>query len=37
MPEKTQYSPKMQQLVELAAELEDLGHMKNSPLMKSAN
>jgi len=27
MTEKTQYSPKMQQLVELAAELEDLGHI----------
>lgn len=27
MTEKTQYSPKMQQLVELAAELEDLNHI----------
>ena len=27
MPEKTEYSPKMQQLVELAAELEDLNHI----------
>jgi len=27
MPEKTEYSPKMQKLVELAAELDDLNHI----------
>ncbi|MEA3327765.1 MAG: carboxypeptidase M32 [Chloroflexota bacterium] len=28
MPEKTEYSPKMRQLVELAAELDDLNHIE---------